>query len=367
MTIGRAAAPLPATAVADALFGAASPRVEIRAPGPTLDPAHVAERLRFVVEPALAEDVAWRWLAAREAAGDGGPIARHHWRAARIYALADADLRASLFEELALRETTELGILDPIVAALAERPAMADAIDLVLVGGAARTASAGVTCDGDRRLGLTIPAGLFERPERLLAWCRHGLGHAADTLDPSFAFERGVEATLDAASLERLHTLWDVSVDGRAAAAGLPTLGVTAGGYLAPIRRLLGPDLAGLAPAVVAALWSGARPPFPELRAIALDIVTLPDWLARRGPAVHRAPATVLPLPGWAPPAGTAPDRLPGGRCPLCRFPAAELRRPDQEIAAAIQLEFPAWRPETGVCERCLDRARLAPSPGAPP
>ena len=47
------------------------------------------------------------------------------------------------------------------------------------------------------------------------------------------------------------------------------------------------------------------------------------------------------------------------GRCPLCHFPVAALDpRPGRLSAAAqaiIRDEYPAWRPDQGLCAQCLD------------
>lgn len=52
-------------------------------------------------------------------------------------------------------------------------------------------------------------------------------------------------------------------------------------------------------------------------------------------------------------------------RCPLCRLPAAVLHRVEAALVGRLRQVEPAWDPLLGVCERCLEWARLGrPSAG---
>jgi hypothetical protein len=136
---------------------------------------------------------------------------------------------------------------------------------------------------------------------------------------------------------------------------------VTESSYVTRVAALLGADPGRLAARLVARLWDGPRPGFPELLDLALNPARVQDWLGPvdpDAPAMGTAPAAVRTT------AGTAPDRLPGGRCPLCQCASAELRRPEPGPAAAIHREYPAIDPALGVCERCLDRVLLVPTLG---
>ncbi len=299
------------------------------------------------IDPAFAEALTFPALRVLEDAGAPEPLAAHHARAGEIFALLDDPIaRERRFADLARAEVAELRLLEPIGAALGERPALAAQVELILVAEAAGSAAEGVTCDGGRRtLGIRVLARRFDKPALLRAWCRHAFGHAEDTLDPSFGYEAGWERALDGGPAERLHALWDVSIDGRAAAADRPCAGASPERHKAALAALLPGGWGSVAGPAVEVLWRGPRPAFPELRAWALD----PAALA----------AAVGCEPSVAP--GT---RLPAGRCPLCAFPSATLAIPPAAIADAIRAEYPAWRPERGVCERCLDRYILAPLGG---
>ena len=55
----------------------------------------------------------------------------------------------------------------------------------------------------------------------------------------------------------------------------------------------------------------------------------------------------------------TEPDSTLGRSCPLCGFPST-LSTPDRlglsaESLLHIQNDFPAWRPEDGLCPQCAD------------
>lgn len=291
------------------------------------------------IDPSFAEALAWRALQRLEALGERDALDVHHRRAADVYTLPGGVLRERAFAALALREITDLRLLAPIADALRERPAVASRADRALVGEADGRAGEGVTCDtAGRSLGLRLTAARFDDPGELFGWCRHALGHAEDTLDPSFGFEPGWDASgVDAALATRLHALWDVSVDGRAARAARPVPGASPARHEVAIAALLPVAYRSVATSVVERLWSGERPSFAELRDLAAD------------------PARLV---------GAASAVLPAGRCPLCSFPSGSLVVPEADLAAVIAREYPTWRRETGLCERCLDRYLFAAARG---
>jgi hypothetical protein len=291
------------------------------------------------VDPAFAEALVWRTLAASEAAASSPVMDRHHRQAAAAYALP-AGAREAAFHRLAVDEFAELGLAGPVLDALFERSTLLARTRRVLIGEAAGRAGEGVTCDGSV-VGVRLHARRFDRPERLRAWCRHAFGHAEDTLDPSFGFVPGWDAQPgSSAAAERLHALWDISIDGRTAASDQAA--VTAGH-----RTLVGRLCPGLpATAVVDLvdrLWDGPRPTFEQLRSWAAE----PGELARE---LGVPEVVVTPVPG----------PLPPGRCPLCGFPSHDLRIPEPAIGRAVAVEFPAWEPGHGLCARCSDRYRFA-------
>lgn len=295
------------------------------------------------VEPPLAEALAWRALTRLEAAGEPHPLAEHHRRAAPLYELDEGPARDAAFRRLAEREVLELGILAPLEAAFAERADLVERIEQLLVGEAAGPAQEGATCDrSGRRIGLRALLHRFDDPGRLRSWARHAFAHAADTLDPAFAWEPGWDegAAGAGAVAERVHLLWDISIDGRAWRSALPTDPVAAetarARHDAALAHLFPGAAAAALGALVERLWSGDRPTFPELRA----------WAGE---------------PGQLGPEASATDgRLAPGRCPLCSFPSHDLTVPDPAVAADVAREYPRWRPSHGLCGRCLDRYAFA-------
>ena len=302
------------------------------------DPARLAVR----VDPTLAE-------AAVRSALTGFVPARleafeaHQQRAGRCYEIDDQVERDAAFARLALAEFDELGLAEPLRHAVAERPPLARRVRVILAGEARGPVDEGVTCEsGGQHLGVRVSVARLGDPGELLAWARHAMGHAEDTLDPTFRFEPGWDGSgglraIAAATQSRVHRLWDVTVDARLVRAG--RLGELRARQRHHAR--IAADLPGVAPgtidAVLDRLWDGARPAFPELLA----------WAARPADLV----AAVAPGdPGFA-----RPDR-----CPLCRFPSDDVVPPERAIADVVAADYPDWRPEHGLCGRCTDRYRFA-------
>lgn len=294
------------------------------------------------VEPDLAEAAVFAALRRREAV-DPGAILAHRARTEPIYGLADAAERDEAFGRQAVHEFELLRLALPVVEALGERPALSARLRVVLLATARGRHDEGVTCEpGGEHLGVRLEAARFDDAAGLLAWARHVLGHAEDTLDPEFGFEPGWNApgggrAVAAPAQARLHRLWDVGVDGRLAADGrLPDALETFRRHRAALAAEL-PGLDGAAvDALAAQLWSGPRPSFGDLLA----------WAARPARLVSDL------LPGLV--VAARPDR-----CPLCGFPGLDVVTPDGEVSAAVAADYPAWRPADGLCSRCTDRYRL--------
>lgn len=297
--------------------------------------------LTLRVDPALAEAAVLAMLSGSTPIDDR-LRARHHRRTARAYGLDDPGARDREFAAVARAEFHELGLVDPLLVALGERPALAARTRVLLVGQARAGHDEGVTCEpGAQHLGFRLEPRRFGDPPALARWARHALGHAEDTLDPAFGFIPGWDGDgrgvgIRTAAQERVHRFWDVSVDGRLARQGFDG----GSGRARHVDRLRA-DLPGASPEAVEAamdrLWSGARPTF----------ATLLGWAERPAGMVEGLDAAAI-----APP---RPDR-----CPLCRFPSDDVGVPEPEIAARVVAEYHGWRPEQGLCGRCTDRYGLA-------
>ncbi len=291
------------------------------------------------VDPVAAEAAVRHAMS--NAVTDPDALAAHGRRSESLYAIHDDAGRDAGFGRLALAEFDELALAAPIRQAIAERPAVASRVRIVLIGEAGGRHEEGITCEpGGEHLGVRVDVAKFADPGGLLAWVRHALGHAEDTLDPSFRFvpgwEEGTGTRLRTATQARLHRLWDVTVDARLVAAGR----LAAGPTLARHRERMAADLAGASQAAITAaivlLWDGPRPTFPDLLAWAIRPAALID--ATGGDAV-------VPRPD---------------HCPLCRFPSDDVLPPPSSIAELVMVEYPDWRPELGLCGRCGDRYRFA-------
>lgn len=298
----------------------------------------VSPALPVRVDPTLAEAVVRRVLVAR---GSADPAVRSHaTRVEPLYAIDDQRERAAAFDRLALSEFEELGLASLVRTAIEAQPAVSARVRVVLLGGARGRQDEGVTWEpSGAHLGLRVDPARFDRPDRLGDWARHVLLHAADTLDPDFGFRPGwIERSLSRPAQQRVHDLWDVTIDAR-----IDALDPTEGDATRQEHRArLAAQLPGCSDRVVDSLvdrlWSGPRPTYPELVAWASD-------------------------PPGAPVAGSdTPDR-----CPLCRFPGGDVRVPDARIATLVAREYPDWHPALGLCGRCTDRARFADPTGGRP
>jgi hypothetical protein len=308
----------------------------------------------FRVEPAFAEALAWRALQQRAAGGRPDALSIHHERAAESYVRLAVGARQRAFERLAMQELGELRVMVPVAQALDERPGLAAAVDVVMVGEAPVPSVEGITFDPAlRRLGVSLQARRFDHPAGLRSWARHALGHSEDVIDDSFGFQPDWDlATGRGRFVERLHALWDVTVDARAPSQ-TETGGEASPSHMGHIGRAheravagLWPEFSGIAPAVVDRLWNGPRPSFPQLRRWAED-----------PPELAMAVGQTIPA--------TPSDGPQAGVCPLCRFPSAALELPTPALARLVGAEFRGWQPGERLCSRCGDRYRFLQLGGA--
>lgn len=170
-------------------------------------------------------------------------------------------------------------------------------------------------------------------PVTLGAFLAHELTHVTDMLDPVFEYERALPPSDDGPSSDnilrdRYRVVWDVTIDGRLARRGLADARVreTRRQEFAATFAMLGDE--------------GPR--------------VFDDWFDRREPT-HRALVAFAQAPNGA--GSTNP--ADSGRCPLCHFPVAALDpRPGRlsaDAQAIVREEYPAWRPDQGLCAQCLD------------
>ena len=259
----------------------------------------------------------------------------------RLYDVADIRERDARFHALHARWFTRADLNRVIEQSLAEREGIAARLTDGLVVRALTRAEEGADLMDRVAVGAPNPAPILvlrirsERlidPERLRAFLRHELMHIADMLDPAFGYQRTAPSSDDGPShdnllRDRYRVLWDVTIDGRLANAGLTD---------AQVRDARRQEFA----TAFRMLGIRCEPAFDE-------------WFDC-GQPTH---AGLLAFAATPQPPG--PFAGHDGRCPLCRFPLAALDPQPERLSAgaraAIRARHSAWTIEQGLCSQCLD------------
>lgn len=270
----------------------------------------------------------------------------------RIYESPDQDGREAAFQSLHRRWFLRLGFQRVVDEVVGEFPEIAVRVGEGRVVRALTRSEEGADLI-DRISGagtqpvlvLRLRPAILLEPEALRVLLRHELMHVADMLDPVFAYERALPASEDGPSADnilrdRYRVLWDVTIDGRLARAGLADAGARE------------------------ARWREFAATYLMLGERGQD--TFDVWFDRIRPT-HRSLVAFALAPN-------GPDRFTSadsGHCPLCRFPVASLDlRPERLSPAAVAIiraDYPGWRIEQGLCSQCLDlyEARQEETAGA--
>jgi hypothetical protein len=294
--------------------------------------------IRLTYDPDLVEE------AVLLAEGQMGRVDARAFRLQRdrIYGVADAEERDRRFRALHDSWFLRVGLHRPVDRAMSERPELADRLAEGRVVRAVTRRQEGadlLDCGvGESKtrpmLVVRLQPATFVAADALLTLLRHELLHISDMLDPAFGYQRALPRSADGPSYDnilrdRYRVLWDVTIDGRLARAGLLSdtrVRVTRQQEFSAVFRMLGDRCHE----VFDEWFDRQQPSHASLLAFALT----PDK-DRRGA-----------------------DNVTG-RCPLCRFPVGSLDpRPERlssAARAAISTEHPAWRIEQGVCSQCLD------------
>lgn len=272
-------------------------------------------------------------------------IARFHREREKLYAILDPDQRNTAFFKLHLDWFREWGLEKLLTDLLQEFPLLPEKLNVLAVrttrGKNDEGAELYVNETGQRSAILALRPESFARDAALREYVRHEFTHLSDMLNPDF----GYAPTLDLSGLngaqhrlarERYRLLWDITIDGRLAAAGHTPMAAReqhatafARGYsFWPEERQI---------ETFAQLWGNAAPRHAEFLALIAD---------PRGLREAHRPA-------------------PGASCPLCEFPTFTWADADAllpHISARVVSEFPGWTAEQGLCGRCLETYQAAAS-----
>lgn len=273
----------------------------------------------------------------------GLQIARFHREREGLYRILDPEDRDAAFFKLHLDWFREWGLERPLIEALKTFPLIQQELTFLAVRGSSNSRDEGaelyVNETGQRNGLLSLNSRRFGDEAALQVYLRHEFTHLHDMLDVSFGYNPALELPgLNSAQMqvarERYRLLWDITIDGRTATAGLvPT--VARQQHLTAFSRAYAFWPESRVAEVFNSLWQNPTPHHADLLALIAD----PRGLRNvRGP-------------------------VPGASCSLCGFPTHAWAASDAlslDLVQRITTEFPTWHPEEGLCGRCLEAYQAA-------
>ncbi len=265
----------------------------------------------------------------------------------RLYEIQDLEEQEAGFREFHGNWFRRMALHRPIQQALDERPIIAAATSRCLAAAAKTRMDEGVElfvappAEGvdevaRRVIGLQIRPQSFLEPDALLALLRHEFLHIVYMVDPSFGYEPSLlhpkaKRTHIPLLQARYRGLWDAMIDGQLVLEekAPPTLREH---RLRDFRRVF-PML-------------GEQTEEAFARFFDKPFHTHSDLIA----CAH-SPEKMLP--------GSAQGSRRSVHCPLCGFATYAFNSDPESLTrravSRITNDFPAWRPEQGLCEQCAE------------
>ncbi|MBI3781624.1 MAG: hypothetical protein HY278_11310 [candidate division NC10 bacterium] len=307
-------------------------------------------------DPLLAETVVLQEIARRQELGDPALFREYHVAADPLYHRRP-DARDAAFQRLHAQFFTTLGFAEILQAELRRFPSIEAQASEVIVALAAGSHEEGADLSIEKANGNGQPAkrvGIRLTPDRFLdlpslqRYLHHELLHIVDLLDPEFGYEGEIRLAVVSPADEniirnRYRLLWCLSVDARLAFAGREPLADRE-----TRRREFDAQYRKFAPAVRAAIFERLWQPLPLSHRLLLQMATGSEALLR---LAGDAGQTRSESPRRVP--------LPGSPCPLCRFPSYHFVEDhtilDSALVTEIRRDFPSFRVDDSLCERCLE------------
>ena len=265
-------------------------------------------------------------------------IARFHREREKLYGILDPDERNIAFFNLHLDWFREWGLEQPLTDVLKEFPLVREQLGVLAVrkttGKNDEGAELYVNEAGQRTGLLALRLERLTDNAALRNYLRHEFTHLDDMLNPAFGYSPaldlpGLNAAQKRLARERYRLLWDITIDGRLAAAGHTPM-QTHEQHAAAFARGYSFWSEHKQTETFDSLWQCRTPSHGDCLALIADPRGLRD--------VHQP--------------------LPGASCPLCDFPtfnwAAASSLPN-DIVERITTEFRAWSSGQGLCNRCLE------------
>ncbi|MCC7377551.1 MAG: hypothetical protein IT581_23020 [Verrucomicrobiales bacterium] len=273
-------------------------------------------------------------------------IARFHRERERLYAILDPDARNTAFFRLHLEWFREWGLESLLTSLAKEFPLLPQKLAVLAVrktrGKNDEGAELYVNQAQQRSAIIALPPESFERDATLRNYLRHEFTHLSDMVDPNFDYRPsldlpGLNPAQQRLARERYRLLWDITIDGRLAAAGRTPL-ATREHHEAGFARGYSFWQEDRRTSTFDALWRNPAPRHAEFLALILDPRGLRDT---QGPA-------------------------PGASCPLCDFPTfawAPQSSVTPALSKIIAADSPGWTIDQGLCGRCLETFQAMAGP----
>lgn len=298
----------------------------------------------LVVQPNFVERTVF------EAARQNAALRPHYERQfAECYDYREGHRRDQAFAKLHERWFDELGLRDLIAGLVNEFPHFRDQVSRLMVtqapGPKTQTAELFGKPGQYTVVVAVAPAVLLNRPG-FEYWARHEFQHVDDMLNPAFGYEAtarpsGETAAAKSLAQDRYAVLWALSVDARLMKRGLAPADVRER-RRAEVMQAFALSETELSSELFEKLWepgNGFTPSHLKFLEWAQD--GLPD--PGLG-GIHRHKA--------------GEQQQAGAPCPLCGFPTFDWAMPDcnhAELADVILADFPKWKPDQAICERCAE------------
>jgi hypothetical protein len=314
-----------------------------------------AETLEIEYDHQLVDDIVCKGLVRQEASGDFDLYNEYHEKRDAIYEMEE-ERRPRRFRELDEEFFDRLGYSAFLRDAFDEYPDIEAEIKEVHVRRATTRKNEGsnLVDEGTKVIIRLYPELFVEGSKEICRVMRHELMHVSDMINSAFEYDVHEEFATSPMEeriiTDRYRLFWDISIDGRLTNKGLETTASK------EERKKEFDSFFSKIP--------------EETRVLIFDKMWNADETFTHNRMVELAKDTnkVLALAAGSRTAEELEEEakalgpVPGTTCPLCGFPSfnwIEEVANDEEVAKIINEEFPDWKSQDGVCERCAEYYKI--------